>query len=274
MKKKIKVLLTVIIVAIILLGFSGSFTMHNGEVYSIFTTKQKPYESGHYMNYSINKAPGWCHTSGYLNVSSIHNHVFMNTSLMYQDILINNTEINKTIVKSVEFNESHGHFYYNNSIVYLPFFYTNKIITHIDDSKNKYIGDAYVNETKGNFTLQLITNPQGIFKYHAGKLVCFFGNETYPGIYEYEADTSMLYHFQGVNPLIDSILSLILYNGTQPIHMSLTLHKTNYIIFPIDWDYVALTYIVVFVLTFIVFIAPVIAIFGIYSYAKRRRRSK
>jgi hypothetical protein len=75
------------------------------------------------------------------------------------------------------------------------------------------------------------------------------------------------------NPVFSNITGAYFDNNiSEPILMSIFLNKTSTIVFPIDYDYVALTYAVVAFAVGFFIIIPAGIILGVLWYRRRKKR--
>ncbi len=245
---------------LISIAFSGQFTEYQGHFYFKPLTKvQPPYFPGSYENYSIygSQFPWQTNATGYLNVSSYSNTTFLKIHAKFSS-----SGYPFYVNRTLQIEDIGGKFYYNGSPIFLPFFCTGGNMT-------SGYGKNYSNASLG--TPRMITAP-GIYQYHVG----FYplGGGSFPNFYIFDARNKMLFAMEGLDPIINNVLGIEITgnNKTYPVPVILVLNSTNYMIFPVNWPYVALVYVVGFALGWII-IVPAIIILVIASYRKKRKNN-
>ncbi|GEM_PF-2824118 len=238
---------------------SGLFTVSHGHFYFEPTTKQPPYYPGSYENYSIsasNLILNSHNVTGYLNVSSSSHITTLKIHAKFY-YLSKPFFINKT----VELTENGGKFYYNGTQVHLPFFYSGNVISSFRN--------IYINATQSDIYHSMITQ-SSLYHFHPGIYVY-----TNPQGDIFAASNKLLVEMQaGMDPVINYLLGVQIYGGNRsyPVGMILTLHSTSYIVFPVNWPYVAATFVVVSFAIGFPIIVPVAIVLAIASYRRRKRR--
>ncbi len=165
--------------------------------------------------------------------------------------------------RTVQIENIQGKFYYNGSRIFLPFFYTG------GDVISGY-SNSYTNATPPDISQSMIT-PPGIYQYHPGIYVMTDSDD-----YIFAERNKILFGLEGLDPVINNVVGVEIHgnNTTYPVPITMVLHSTNYIIFPVDWPYVILVYsVVVFAIGWII-IVPVIILLVISSYRNRKKKKE
>ena len=259
-KIKIKIIAILIIVLIVGIPISGIFTVHNNHIYFILDNKVKPYKAGTYENYTIRNSGN---TSGYLNITSESKDILVNTHLNYLDFnnSCNSSEHMAEITTNRIINRTGNGFYYNNSRIILPFFYNPNSTTLIQDGKQI---ENYSNKDIAHSMITI----GGIYMYHMGICLC---PSNFTNVYDAH---SHLLSFMGDcgDPIFANITGAFYNNTSRPIGMNLFLDKTNIVVFPVDWLYVGLVYLVVGLFLGFFVIVPAVVILSISAYRKHRKK--
>ncbi len=267
MKKFKKILIIFIILVLIAVPLSSTFTFHDGKIISVFDNKAIPYKSGTYENYSLCSSPGYG-LSGSLNVSSEKSVILvtLDATLHLNKTIFSDTNDVQHIFTSMKIIKKNGKCYYNNSRIFLPFFYTKSNVV-------SSFGHYYANYTKSDVQHESITFSSGIFQFRPA-INIFLSRECLC----YNNHDKLLFTMDGCTPLISHGLHLEVRCGNSklyPVFFSyMVLKKTNVVIFPVDWLLVAASYTIVgFAMTFPV--SPVIIIaLGFLAYRRHRKRKK
>ncbi len=248
-----------IFLILISIVFSGQFTEYQDHFYFKPLTKtQPPYYPGSYENYSIYGSPfPWStNATGYLNVSSYSNITILKIHVKFS--VFDNPKVfydNRTLqIENIQEN-----YYYNGSPIILPFFYTGGNVT-------SGYGKNYANAT----IYESMITPPGIYQYHPGIYA-----ENQSDQYIFDAENKMLFGLEGLDPVINNVVGVEIpgNNTTYPVPITMVLHSTNYIIFPVNWLYVVLVYVVVgFAMGWFI-IVPAIILLVIASYRKKRENN-
>jgi len=255
-----KIIFSIFIFLILIsIAFSGQFTEYQGHFYFKPLTKpQPPYYPGSYENYSIYGSPfPWnSNATGYLNVSSYSNITLLKIHVKYSvysypKIFYDN--------RTLEIENIQGKFYYNGSPIILPFFYLGG---NVISGYGKNYSNATISES-------MIT-PPGIYQYHIG---IYADNQS--DQYIFDAENKMLFGLEGLDPVINNVLGVEILdnNKTYPVPVTMILNSTNYMIFPVNWLYVVLVYVVVGFFMGWFIIVPVIILLVIASYRKKRENN-
>ncbi len=256
-KKIISIFLVLIVIGVL---SSGLFTERHGRFYFAPLMNQPPYYPGSYENYSIlgsNLLYFGKNATGYLNVSSISNITTLRIHVKFYDSL-EPVYVNRT----VEVTHIGGKLYYNGSQIYLPFFYTGRVISAFNG--------VYENAT--SISQSMITQ-QVLYKFHPGIYVSTSQKSHLFGFYLFSAQNKMLIGMDGVNLIISHLLGVQVHDGSKsyPVALVLNLHSTNYIIFPVNWPYVILVYIVIVFSLGFIFIVPSAIILIVVAYRRKWR---
>ena len=292
--KKHKKLFIFISIIIVLFLISGSFTIYDNSLTFKYTNTVKPYSPGKYMNYTVcDVKNSGCnnHISGYINVTSFKDYISINTAFKYLcDYYSNGSYAGHSILffksKEIKILKKNNDLFFNNTEVNLPFFWSGKTLSHY---KSVYENVSCVSPS-------MISNG-GIFKYHAGNYITtadtghvssndehvvnssdknFDKFATYNILGEciYDAHSRLLDEMCGNNVIINYMLGLhVDVNGTYfPLSINMVLNKTNTIVFPLDYVYIAAVYALVAIAPALIIIIPVAAILGIKAYRSHRRK--
>ncbi len=260
--KRKKIFTIFIVILFLAVAFSGMFAWHNNSIAFKYNNKIIPYQAGTYENYTIYSDSN---STGYINVSSSQSHVTINTHIKYYN---RTTSLN--IITDRILNKTKNGIFYKGKKVILPFFQSpgNTIIEY---------GNNMLNYSNKNVFRSMITC-RGVYKYHIG--VYISASETNASGFGssicavYDLHSHLLNDMSDSgNPTFAAITGAYYENNTAyPLGMGLFLHKTNTIVFPVDWVYVMLVYgVVAFALAFFIVI-PVVAILGITAYRRHRRK--
>jgi len=232
--------------------------MHDNNIVFKYTNKVTPYSPGTFENYTIiSNAIYNEKDSGYINVSSTENHIIINMNLGYY----NGTSYKKIITDKI-LNKTGNAIYFNDTEVVLPFFYNHNSKTLVQYGKDKYnyskndVSDSILN-LKGVYRCHIgidieHSNILAVYDMHSNLLdfMCDIGNRVFSNITDAYFDNNISY----------------------PILMDIFLNKTNTVVFPIDYDYVALVYVLVaFSLGFFIII-PAAIILVLLWYRRRKKR--
>lgn len=264
MISKRKKIFTIFIVILILgISFSGMFAWHNNSLAFKYNNKIIPYQAGTFENYTIYGKSE--HTTGYLNVSSTGTYVKINMYLKYH-----NSSSYPHIVTNKILNKTKNGIYYKGKKVILPFFQST------GNTMLEY-GNSMLNYSNKNISRSMITCP-GLYKYHIGVYIgasesdaAGFGSII---LAVYDLHSHLLNDMSDLgNPTFAAITGAYYDNNTSyPIALGLFLHKTNTIVFPVNWIYVMLVYLIVAFALALFIIIPVAAILGITAYRRHRRK--
>ncbi len=292
--RKHKKLFIFISIIVILFLLSGSFTIYDNSLTFKYTNTVKPYSPGTYMNYTVCGGKDLLmnnHPSGYINVTSFQNYISIKTGVRYFcDYYVNGSYAGHSVLisvyNSIKILKKNNNLFFNNTQIVLPFFYSGKILSHY---KSVYENASYVSYG--------MINQNGIFEYHAGHYISPEGsghvssNDEYIlnnseksfhnftrynacGFYAYDAHSELLNDFSGNNVIINYLLGLLKdENGSYyPLPMNVVLNKTNTIVFPVDYVYVAAVYAVLVFATGFFIIIPAAVILGLMWYRRRKKR--
>ncbi len=258
LSKRNKIIVILVIILIICMSTSGTFAIHNNKIIFKYTNKVTPYSQGTFENYTIISNIIYNEkTSGYLNISSTKNNIIINMDLTYY----NGTSFLK-IITDKTLNKTGNAIYFNNTKVVLPFFNIHNSKTLMQYGKNK------LNYSKNDVSNGII-NIKGLYRCHVG---VYISSSNILAVYDLHSHLLNFICDTGNHVFSDITDTYFNNNLSYPILMDMFLHKTNIIVFPIDYVYVAVVYIVLaFAMGFFIII-PVVAILGITAYRKHRRK--
>ncbi len=263
-----------IFIFLILIGFifSGQFTESQDHFYFKPLTKtQPPYFPGSYENYSIygSSFPWQSNATGYINVSSNSNTTILKIHVMFSSpysagiFFVNRT---------VQIENIQGKFYYNGSRIFLPFFYTGgDVISGYSNNYNDADNNSYNNATPSEIGYNTLITPPGIYQYHNGIYIT-----TDDDNYIFAESNKILFGLEGLDPVINNVVGVDIPGNhtTYPVPITMVLHSTNYIIFPVDWPFIIFVFIILVFLTGWFIFVPVIILLVIASYRNRKKKKE